>query len=603
MEVTYVTCFEIFLSYFQEQGSYAWLADKVDVAQFIVMISSTGARFKCARNRQVRMKHDRTLPDVFAWGVDHVAEKIRTAQTDSDSKSRYITVYFDYAGKSDIPPKLEVTKRFCLMKDIYSLYCHLHRLKQDGGNNGPPPKCGVTYETFTKTEEGRQLNDSLIDAKHFFRDNPNWLGQTLEAVTPVLSSSGRDANPEAPQLHPRMHPASPHGGGSDKDSFLEERKKKRIREMEGTMERIPLTKPSKEELVAPPYSTPGTSPSHVTSDGSSSVTSMSPLMTQTPRQVPNQGTGPTYANSNGTLQSRELDLDDDTDVDDSEMQRDIDFIQNFDANTWDTHNGSAGHFFVDVDLEMGVYTPPEDFLSLASLEEDATRALSVSNPASPAHRVNDSGTTRSPSTQGSPYRSSRSPVTNSCMNGSPAVSPSPFKVASPARVGSPPTPSSPQDTSSQGSSNYSNSPQKSGSPAGINSPVMYASPARLNSAPVSTSSSRTGSPSKRAGPRQALSAQPTTPHSPVQLVGSVPSSPLMRDSPVSVGIPATPAGLSWSTPSSPYGGTPKGSPVQPSGGSDQSLPGNSRFVIDFSGVSAASNGTDAIETTAKTVHL
>lgn len=409
----------------QEQGVYAWLVDKVDVAQFIIMICSTGARFKCARNRQVRMKHDRTLPDVFAWGVDHVAEKIRTSANTSEAKSRYLSAYFDYAGKSDIPPKLEITKKFRLMKDMYSLYCHLHGLKPNGSHG----KHGLTVDTYSKTEEGRSLQDALIDAKHFFKDNPDWLGQTLETVTPVLSPS-RELTSVKPQNGSggRRMPVSP-STGSDKDSLLEERMKKRMREQEEIMDRRSM--PKKEELVAPPYSTPGTSPSHMASDSSSSVTSMSPLVSpvvalKSPPQVPSS----TYADSSGTLQSQELEIDDETDGDDtSQMQSDIDFIKNFDArHNWEkVENGSTGHFFVDLELDIGVYTPPEDFISLASLEEEANRALVQSNPASPRRAAQ----TPARGSISSPAHSTKSSRVNSPMlpNSSPASSPRKFSRA------------------------------------------------------------------------------------------------------------------------------------------------------------------------------
>ena len=407
------------------------------------MICSTGARFKCARNRQFRMKHDRTLQDVFAWGVDHVAEKIRTATNVSEAKARYISAYFDYAGKSDIPPKLEITKKFCLMKDLYSLYCHFHGIKPGQGHSGSNSKHGFTVDTYSKTEEGRQLQDALIDAKHFFKDNPNWLGQTLEAVTPVLSANrdiSTESTPEESSRKKRMGPVSP-SMRSEKDPILEERKKKRDRDVVGTLERIPLSK--KEEL-----STPGTSPSHVPSEGSGSVTSMSPLVSPTVSVKP-RSAGTAFTASSGTLQSRELDLEEETDADDtSQMQRDIDFIQNFDVHhTWDVpkNGGSTGHFFVDVD--MGVYTPPEDFISMASLEEEANRALAQSDPSSPRHG-------NSSTASGTPPPSGKGVSTGSRSGSEPSSRGSPYKAAKPMSTStssSPGKPSPAQSASSIGS--------------------------------------------------------------------------------------------------------------------------------------------------------
>ena len=150
--------------------------------------------------------------------MDYVAEKLRTSRQAGEDIDKYIVVYFDYAGESDVPPKLDVAIRYQLMSDILNLYCHLHGIKceimagnsldslldssdqmelVDRGNSDDVDGGqvlsynGFTEDTFSQTEAGDELRDAIVHARTFFKENPDWIGEILEAVgstaTPTLN--------------------------------------------------------------------------------------------------------------------------------------------------------------------------------------------------------------------------------------------------------------------------------------------------------------------------------------------------------------------------------------------------------------------------------
>ena len=45
----------------KDMGIHSWIQEKIELSQFVVILCSTGARFKCARNRQFRMKQEREV--------------------------------------------------------------------------------------------------------------------------------------------------------------------------------------------------------------------------------------------------------------------------------------------------------------------------------------------------------------------------------------------------------------------------------------------------------------------------------------------------------------------------------------------------------------
>ncbi len=369
----------------QEQSIFSWIQDKVDIAQFIIIICSTGARFKCVRTQTFRMKQDRPIPDSFSWAVDLIGEKIRTDKKDGVATSRYVVAYFDYAGHSDIPPKLDNAKMFSLTKDIFSLYCHLHGLKpdipwQDANMNG------ITTETYSQTEEGKALDKAITKAKEYFKKNPNWLGQILEPLTPVIKTPPKQIETEqTEESGPKSQSEtsdSPDGKlkkspstSSDEERRIESRQKKRQQEKEGKIVSVPSR-----EILSPVHSisTPG---SQVT-PSSSSVSSSSPLMPQTQQTaLPPSGTSGKNGNSSsqGSLHHVVVNIQDYSPgiVDEeAELQKDIDFINNFDATN---HRYSGYSYASDIlnDHDFGGYTPPEDFRALASLEEEANRYQSL----------------------------------------------------------------------------------------------------------------------------------------------------------------------------------------------------------------------------------
>ena len=49
----------------KDMGIHSWIQEKIELSQFVVILCSTGARFKCAKNRQFKMKQEREV-----WVLD-----------------------------------------------------------------------------------------------------------------------------------------------------------------------------------------------------------------------------------------------------------------------------------------------------------------------------------------------------------------------------------------------------------------------------------------------------------------------------------------------------------------------------------------------------
>ena len=150
-----------------ERGLDDWLVDRLQEADFILVLCSIGARLRCTKKR-VRFKLDpyRRIPDYFAVAIDYVAEKMRVERSKGLPMSRFINAYFDYSTSSDIPHQLEAGTKFCLMKDISALFCHIHGFMSD------PSKCSTTYPAisdkyFESSELGLELKVSIDSAKEF----------------------------------------------------------------------------------------------------------------------------------------------------------------------------------------------------------------------------------------------------------------------------------------------------------------------------------------------------------------------------------------------------------------------------------------------------
>ena len=171
-----------------DQGLDGWLVDKLQEAEFIIVVSSIGARLRCCK-KKVRFKFDpeRTLPDYFAVAVDYVAEKMRVERSKDIPLTAFISVYMDYSTSSDIPPQLEMAFKFCLMKDISALFCHLHRINGEPTKDGVPV-LGLSEDTYDVSEMGMELRVAIESAKEYFRCNPGWVEETMEQA-PLLGKS------------------------------------------------------------------------------------------------------------------------------------------------------------------------------------------------------------------------------------------------------------------------------------------------------------------------------------------------------------------------------------------------------------------------------
>lgn len=153
------------------------------MADVALIIVSAGARVKCRRkSSQSSLQRDRPVPDMFAYSVEQLLEKVRYAKlTDSmTSAPDCAVVCFEYTTPNDIPPKLDTLQRFDLMQDMDKLYDMLHAGEQQ-------------LNVYSSTVTGQQLNIAVQRAIKFLRDNPDWLSRTVQPTKQqCLVSLGKD---------------------------------------------------------------------------------------------------------------------------------------------------------------------------------------------------------------------------------------------------------------------------------------------------------------------------------------------------------------------------------------------------------------------------
>ena len=210
-----------------------------------------------------------------------MTEKIRTSRQAGEDVDKYIVTYFDYAGDSDVPPKLDAAVRYPMMADVLNLYCHLHGVRwetmateallatTDAGDeielvdrqnnnkleaNQVVSYNGLTVETFTQTQTGSDLLDAIEAAKSFFKENPDWIGEILESAdgTPTPSQktkdpsteeqekSGEDKNSDQSRDDEKSEP-------DKEDPAYEERQKRRMKEKEERLHLVQVSKNGKEK--------------------------------------------------------------------------------------------------------------------------------------------------------------------------------------------------------------------------------------------------------------------------------------------------------------------------------------------------------------------
>ena len=198
-----------------DQGLDDWLVERLQDADFIIVVCSVGARLRCSKKR-IKFKIDglRTLPDYFAVAVDYVAEKMRAERTKGLSMSKFVTLYMDYSTASDIPPQLETGTKFCLMKDIAKLYCHLHCTEAEDRKATFPP---ITENTYQDLEIGAELFVAIEQAKDYFLQHPNWVEDRLEPVTAIAGNKNKSRHKRKTSLE---QPLLPSNCGDDKVKVL-----------------------------------------------------------------------------------------------------------------------------------------------------------------------------------------------------------------------------------------------------------------------------------------------------------------------------------------------------------------------------------------------
>ena len=438
--------------------------------------------------------------------MDYVAEKIRISRQAGEDIDKFIVIYFDYAGEHDVPPKLDVAIRYTLMNDMLSLYCHLHGVRWETMAGTAPNSLldsgdqmelvdrennnkieagqvvssnGVTHDTFTQTQTGGELLEAINAAKKFFKENPDWLGEILEAVgnaatpspNPKNKVNGKEDQSEvkqdesstteglskSPGTQTTSEESSPTKNtgehGDAEDPTYKERQKRRMKEAEKHLDLLQLdekkqqtngevskknetekSSPVSNGRVPPPpppqksislvdlpvnhsslfnqdnsVDIPLDNKSH---PGKLSRTVSNPndgdllrkeLQLNSPdfnkTRNPNEKRRNSKSQSITTLQRMNAQYTSDDSIlsngpDDDELQKDIEFIQNFDAHHAHVHNqcppslpplqtlNTAASISppilgppsqpsndldpIVLDLDLSEYTPPEDFITLAN---------------------------------------------------------------------------------------------------------------------------------------------------------------------------------------------------------------------------------------------
>ena len=254
----------------QSRGPYEWMKEKIEWCQYVIIVCSTGARFKCVRNKQFNVKESRPVPDIFQDAVELVAENIRSNRECGTNASKFIVTYFEYSRNTDIPPKLDNVDFYFLMRDIFKLYCHIFGVEAD--DNHYRSYHGLSLETYSSTETGQQLYNAIDKAHQFFQDTPNWLGDTLEPlapptppslptpthyplppggnmqIEPELVSDSQEGSPvrsvsSPPEClpvkngHSRVSSTSV-SVASEEDALIDERRRKRQKELMGSLDRV-----------------------------------------------------------------------------------------------------------------------------------------------------------------------------------------------------------------------------------------------------------------------------------------------------------------------------------------------------------------------------
>lgn len=165
-----------------ERGVDDWLIDRLQEADYIMVLCSLGARLRCSK-KNVKFKPDsrHILPDYFSVAVDYVAEKMRAERQKGLSMHKFVTTYVEYSTRSDIPPQLETASQFCLMKDIHKLHIHLNTQGPDTDKSETISQSSTCENHYHETETGAVLKATIEQAKAFFRENPSWMDDQLES--------------------------------------------------------------------------------------------------------------------------------------------------------------------------------------------------------------------------------------------------------------------------------------------------------------------------------------------------------------------------------------------------------------------------------------
>ncbi|KAL3852986.1 hypothetical protein ACJMK2_016583 [Sinanodonta woodiana] len=177
----------VHLDLFEEQiihdrGLDEWLIEKLQEVDFVIVLCSIGARLCCSKKKvRFKLETTRTLPDYFAVALDYVAEKMRAERSKGLPLTNFIVLYMDYSTASDIPHQLEMATKYCLMRDIDRLFCHLHGLNGEPTKDGAPYP-GISENNYMESEMGKELQVSIESAKEYFRSNPDWVEDRLEQV-------------------------------------------------------------------------------------------------------------------------------------------------------------------------------------------------------------------------------------------------------------------------------------------------------------------------------------------------------------------------------------------------------------------------------------
>ncbi|XP_067935694.1 uncharacterized protein [Watersipora subatra] len=153
-----------------ERGIYFWLQHKMATVNYVMVVCSTGARFKSVANRRARLEQN--TDDAYL-----VAMRLLHSQTDLTGYQK-VAVYFDYSSESEIPVLIENWQRYRLPQDIEPLVSAF-------ADECPKEKeFDVLPKDYPEQIYVQALKKKVSQTKNYISENPDWFHENMRSSSP-----------------------------------------------------------------------------------------------------------------------------------------------------------------------------------------------------------------------------------------------------------------------------------------------------------------------------------------------------------------------------------------------------------------------------------